>query len=81
MIQPVLLSPKQVAEHFGIAVQTLADWRSTGRHDLPFVKIGRLVRYRESDVQDFLDGEEQTDDLDEFHDFDDDPDDDSDYDE
>lgn len=29
---------------------TLAVWRSTGRYQLPFVKIGRTVRYRRSDL-------------------------------
>jgi hypothetical protein len=27
---------------------TLEVWRSTGRYDLPFEKIGRKVRYRKS---------------------------------
>lgn len=27
---------------------TLAVWRSTGRHQLPFVKVGGRVRYRRS---------------------------------
>jgi predicted DNA-binding transcriptional regulator AlpA len=33
---------------------TLAGWRCTKRYDLPFVKIGRVIRYRESDIQNFL---------------------------
>ena len=33
---------------------TLSVWRSTGRYDLPFVKIGRKVRYRLGDVMDFI---------------------------
>jgi predicted DNA-binding transcriptional regulator AlpA len=32
----------------------LAGWRCTKRYDLPFVKIGRVIRYRESDIQNFL---------------------------
>ena len=34
---------------------TLAVWRSTGRYNLPFVKIGRLVKYREADLVAFID--------------------------
>jgi hypothetical protein len=34
---------------------TLAVWRSTGRYNLPFIKIGKRVRYRLSDLLDFLD--------------------------
>lgn len=33
---------------------TLAVWRSTGRYDLPYVKIGRKVRYRAGDLLAFL---------------------------
>jgi len=50
-----LLTPKQVAERLGIAEQTLAHWRSSRRVDLPYLPIsGRLVRYRERDVQRFI---------------------------
>jgi excisionase family DNA binding protein len=51
---PKLLTPKQAAEIIGVAEQTLAVWRSAGRHDLPFVKAGRLVRYRASDIESWL---------------------------
>ncbi|WP_366144094.1 helix-turn-helix domain-containing protein [Candidatus Accumulibacter sp. ACC012] len=29
---------------------TLSVWRCTGRYNLPFVKIGRKVRYRRTDL-------------------------------
>jgi excisionase family DNA binding protein len=51
-----LLTPEEVADLFDVSPQTLASWRTTGRYDLPFLKIGRLVRYRASDVEEFLDG-------------------------
>lgn len=38
--------------------QTLANWRSTKRHNLPYVKIGSLVRYKRQDLKQFV--EEQT---------------------
>ena len=44
-----LLTAEQVAELLGVTTHTLAVWRSTGRYNLPYVKSGRLVRYRESD--------------------------------
>lgn len=50
----ILLTPEQVAELLGVTPHTLAVWRSTGRYDLPFVKTGRLVRYRPEDVQTFI---------------------------
>ena len=45
-----MLSTDQAAEVIGVRPNTLAIWRLTGRHDLPFVKVGRLVRYRRSDL-------------------------------
>lgn len=37
-----------------VATSTLAVWRCTGRYDLPFLKIGRNVRYRLGDVLDWM---------------------------
>lgn len=49
-----LLSRKEAAELLGIKEITLAIWKSTKRHQLPVVKVGRLVRYRLSDLHDFI---------------------------
>lgn len=49
-----LLSPKAVAELLGVSPQTLAVWRCNQRYDLPFVKIGRMVRYRPEDIERFI---------------------------
>jgi len=38
------------AEILGVSPGTLSVWRSTGRYNLPFVKIGRKVRYRRADL-------------------------------
>lgn len=51
---PTQISDKQAAEVLGAKTTTLAVWRSTGRYNLPFVKVGRLVRYRVSDLAAFL---------------------------
>ena len=37
----------------GVSTITLSIWRSTGRYALPYVKIGRLVKYRMGDLRDF----------------------------
>jgi excisionase family DNA binding protein len=50
-----LLTPEQVSDLLGVNKHTLAVWRCNGRYDLPYIKAGRLVRYRESDVSSFLD--------------------------
>lgn len=40
-----LLTESEAAELLRISPGTLSVWRSTGRHDLPFVKVGGAVRY------------------------------------
>jgi len=50
-----LFDQKGAGEYLGgISPDTLSVWRCTGRYNLPFVKIGRLVRYRKSDLDKFL---------------------------
>jgi predicted DNA-binding transcriptional regulator AlpA len=51
---PKLFTENETAALLGTAPDTLAVWRCTRRYSLPYVKIGRLVRYRESDVIAFL---------------------------
>ena len=49
-----LLSRKEAAEFLGVKVITLAVWKSSKRHNIPVVKVGRLVRYRIGDLLDFI---------------------------
>ncbi|WP_394229094.1 helix-turn-helix domain-containing protein [Shewanella colwelliana] len=51
-----LLTPSQVAEFLGITIGTLSVWRCTGRYPLSFIKVGRRVMYRQSDVENFING-------------------------
>jgi len=46
-----LLNQDEAAEFIDIKPQTLAAWRCKGMNDLPFVKVGRAVRYRRSDLE------------------------------
>ena len=48
-------SPQQLAELLQTRVQTLATWRSTGRYDLPYIRVGRKVLYSVKDVEAWLD--------------------------
>lgn len=48
------LTVAQVASELGISEHTLAIWRCSRRYPLPFIKVGSLVRYRRSDLRDFL---------------------------
>jgi hypothetical protein len=51
---PRLLDEQTTASLIGVAPSTLAIWRSSKRYPLPYVKCGRLVRYREEDVAAFI---------------------------
>ena len=48
-----LVDEKLAAEILGITPGTLSVWRCTRRYPLPYVKIGRTVRYRLSDLEEF----------------------------
>ena len=49
-----LLTPGQAAEQLNIPVSTLARWRSE-RRELPYVTVGRLIRYRQVDIDRWID--------------------------
>ncbi|WP_407568256.1 helix-turn-helix domain-containing protein [Arsenicicoccus dermatophilus] len=49
-----LWTPKQLAEYLCIPVQTLYDWNWKGAGPTP-IKVGRHLRYRESDIMAWLD--------------------------
>jgi len=49
-----LLTPEETANLLSVAEQTLAVWRCTKRVDLPYIKLGKSVRYRKSDIECFL---------------------------
>ncbi len=48
------LSTIQAAEFLTVSVGTLEVWRSTKRYAIPYIKCGRLVRYRRSDLEAWL---------------------------
>lgn len=50
-----LLTPPEAAAYIGVTENTLSVWRCVGRYDIQFVKVGRLVRYRKSALDAFLD--------------------------
>ncbi len=49
-----LLTRKEAADFLGVKEITLAVWKCTQRYDVPVVKVGRLARYRFSDLLDFI---------------------------
>ena len=49
-----LLDEVSAAAILAVTPGTLAVWRCTGRYNLPFIKVGRKVRYRRSDLVTWL---------------------------
>jgi hypothetical protein len=47
------LTEDEAAEFLKIKPQTLAVWRCNRRQNLPYLKIGRLIRYRLADLMKF----------------------------
>lgn len=54
-----LLSREEAAQFLGVSKGTLEVWASTKRYDLPFIKIGRLAKYRMQDLLEFIENNAQ----------------------
>lgn len=54
MTKPELLANDPAAEYLGVKPHTLEIWRASGRYRIPFVKVGRLVKYRRADLDAWL---------------------------
>lgn len=55
MMRTKLLTQEQVQEWFNVPIRTLEDMRSRPSKDpIPFVKVGRLVRYREDEIEKWI---------------------------
>jgi predicted site-specific integrase-resolvase len=48
-----LLDQTEAAKSLGISPKTLQKWRSTGQVSIPFVRIGKCVRYNPADIENF----------------------------
>lgn len=53
-IKDPIFGNTQAAEYLGVTPRTLEVWRCTKRYSIPYVKVGRLVRYRQSALDAFL---------------------------
>jgi phage antirepressor YoqD-like protein len=49
-----LMSRREAAKYLGIAEQTLAVWKCKKRVDIPVIRVGRLIKYRQADLDRFL---------------------------
>lgn len=53
-VKDTLFSPAEAAAYLGVTENTLNVWRCVGRYNLPYIKVGRLVKYRKSALDAFL---------------------------
>lgn len=53
-VQSDLFTREQAAQYLGVTARTLAVWACTKRYNLPFVKVGRLAKYRKADLDAFI---------------------------
>lgn len=49
-----LYPPPEAAAYIGVTEGTLSVWRCTKRYDIPYIKVGRLVKYRKSALDAWL---------------------------
>lgn len=58
MIEPLtateLLTPTEAARRLRVTYGTLAVWRCVHRKDLPYVRFGRKIFYRTTDIERFI---------------------------
>lgn len=53
-MKELLLTTDEASKYLRIKKETLAVWRSTKRYNIPYIRMGRLVRYRVSDLEEFI---------------------------
>lgn len=54
-MQTELMDDKQTATKLGVTTGSLANWRCSGLGGPKYIKVGRRVRYRLRDIEEYLD--------------------------
>ena len=49
-----LMSAEEAAEYLNVTTRTLANWRCLGYPSLPYIKLGRCIKYRQSDLDIYI---------------------------
>lgn len=50
----LIIDTSEAAELLCTPEKSLIKWRSTGEHNIPYLKIGRNVRYRTQDLRKWI---------------------------
>lgn len=58
-----LFDTEQAADYLGVTPRTLEVWRCVKRHAIPYIKVGRLVKYRQADLDAWLESRTISDDA------------------
>ncbi|MDD5581190.1 MAG: helix-turn-helix domain-containing protein [Methylobacter sp.] len=53
--QDVLTDTDGASQLLNIPAATLTKWRSTGENNIPFIRIGRQIKYRTRDLRAYVD--------------------------
>ena len=51
-----LMTPRDAAVYIGVKINTLAVWRMTNKYGLRYLKLGKAIRYRKEDLDEWLGG-------------------------
>jgi len=49
-----LMSAEQAADYLDLTSRTLANWRCNGYPSLPYIKLGRCIKYKLSDLDAYI---------------------------
>jgi excisionase family DNA binding protein len=49
-----LLNKLEIAKLLGVKPATISNWISQNTYDIPYIKVGRLTKFRESDIRKWL---------------------------
>ena len=49
-----LISAEQAADYLGVSTRTLANWRCRSWPNVPYIKLGRSIKYRPTDLDTYI---------------------------
>lgn len=45
---------QEAADYLGVKFHTLEVWACKGRYKIPYIKLGRSIRYKKEDLDEFI---------------------------